>query len=159
MTPQEVSDAWSRYFVHDNRVVGIFIPNDQPRRAQMSPAPSLDEVLSKYEFKAEGQEAEVFDSSAANLNARTERFAIGDVNVALLPKKTRGQTVVVRTQFRFGNYESRQNKRAISALMSAMLERGTTKMTREQINDAFTNLQTRAVSVNLQRRVNIWQMP
>lgn len=141
MTPQEVSDAWSRYFVRDNRVVGVFIPDDQPRRAQMSPAPSLDEVLSNYEFKAEGQEAEVFDSSAANLNARTERFAIGDVNVALLPKKTRGQTVVVRTQFRFGNYESRQNKRAISALMSAMLERGTTKMTREQINDTFTNLQ------------------
>lgn len=73
MKPQEVSDAWSRYFVRDNRVVGIFIPDDQPRRAQMSPTPSLDEVLSKYEFKAEGQEAEVFDSSAANLNARTER--------------------------------------------------------------------------------------
>ena len=69
MTPQEVSDAWSRYFVRDNRVVGIFIPDDQPRRAQMSPALSLDEVLSKYEFKAEGQKAEVFDSSAANLNA------------------------------------------------------------------------------------------
>lgn len=141
MKAQDVMDAWKRYFVRDNRVVGTFIPDAKPQRAQMSPAPTLDEVISKHQFKEEGQQAEVFDSSPANLNARTERFAIGDVNVALLPKKTRGETVVVRAQFRFGNYESRSNTRAIAALMSAMLERGTTTMTREQINDAFTKLQ------------------
>lgn len=141
MKPEDVMAAWKRYFVRDNRVVGTFIPDNNPQRAQMSPAPSLDEVLASYQFKEQGQEGEVFDSSPANLNARTERFAIGDVNVALLPKKTRGETVVVRTQFRYGNYESRQNKRAIAPLMSAMLERGTKTMTREQINDAFTKLQ------------------
>ena len=141
MKAQDVMDAWKRYFVRDNRVVGTFIPDAKPQRAQISPAPTLDEVISKHQFKEEGQQAEVFDSSPANLNARTERFAIGDVNVALLPKKTRGETVVVRAQFRFGNYESRSNTRAIAALMSAMLERGTTTMTREQINDAFTKLQ------------------
>ncbi len=141
MKALDVMDAWKRYFVRDNRVVGTFIPDAKPQRAQMSPAPTLGEVISKHQFKEEGQQAEVFDSSPANLNARTERFAIGDVNVALLPKKTRGETVVVRAQFRFGNYESRSNTRAIAALMSAMLERGTTTMTREQINDAFTKLQ------------------
>ncbi len=141
MKPEEVMQAWKRYFVRDNRVVGTFIPDSKPQRAQMTPAPTLDEVISKHQFKEEGQEAEVFDSSPANLNARTERFTIGDVNVALLPKKTRGETVVVRAQFRYGNYESRSNTRAIAALMSAMLERGTTTMTREQINDAFTKLQ------------------
>ena len=141
MTPEDVMAAWKRYFVRDNRVVGTFIPDNNPQRAQMSPAPTLDEVLSQHQFKEQGQEAEVFDSTPANLNARTERLAIGDVNVALLPKKTRGETVVVRAQFRYGNAESRQNKRAVSALMSAMLERGTQTMTREQINDAFTKLQ------------------
>ena len=141
MKPEEVMDAWKRYFVRDNRVVGTFIPDNNPQRAQMTPAPTLDEVISKHHFKEHGQEAEVFDSSPANLNARTERFSIGDVNVALLPKKTRGETVVVRAQFRYGNYESRANKRAVAALMSAMLERGTKSMTREQINDAFTKLQ------------------
>ena len=141
MTPEEVMGAWKRYFVRDNRVVGMFIPDNEPQRAQVSDAPTLEEVLAQYHFKEEGQEAEVFDSSPANLNARTERFAIGDVNVALLPKKTRGETVVVRAQFRYGNYESRQNKRAIAALMGAMLERGTKTMTREQIHDAFTKFQ------------------
>ncbi len=141
MTPEEVMGAWKRYFVRDNRVIGMFIPDNEPKRAQMTEAPTLQAVLDQYQFKEQGEEAEVFDSSPANLNARTERFAIGDVNVALLPKKTRGETVVVRAQFRYGNYDSRQNKRAISALMGAMLERGTKTMTREQIHDAFTKLQ------------------
>lgn len=141
MKPEDVTAAWKRYFVRDNRVVGTFIPDNKPQRAQMTPAPKLDEVLAKHSFKEQGQEAEVFDSTPANLNARTERFAIGNVNVALLPKKTRGETVVVRAQFRYGNYQSRENKRAVAALMSAMLERGTSTMTREQINDAFTKLQ------------------
>ena len=141
MKAEDVASAWSRYFVRDNRVVGVFIPDDKPQRAQMTPAPTLDEVLSQYQFKSEGQEAEVFDSSPDNLNARTERFTIGDVNVALLPKKTRGQTVVVRTNFRFGDYETRAGKRAIGMLMGAMFERGTSTMNREQITDQFTKLQ------------------
>ena len=141
MKPEDVMQAWKRYFVRDNRVVGTFIPDNKPQRAQMTPAPTLDQVLSEHQFKEQGQEAEVFDSSPANLNARTDRFTIGDVNVALLPKKTRGETVVVRAQFRYGNYDSRKDKRAVAALMSAMLERGTKTMSREEINDAFTKLQ------------------
>ena len=141
MTPEEVSTAWNKYFVRDNRVVGVFLPDDQPQRAQMSAAPTLDEVLSKYEFKSEGQKAEVFDATPDNLNARTQRFTIGDVNVALLPKQTRGETVVVRMNFRYGNYESRAGQRAVASLMNAMFERGTKEKTRAQINDAFTQLQ------------------
>ena len=141
MRPEDVMAAWKRYFVRDNRVVGTFIPDNNPQRAQMTPAPTLDEVISAYKFKEQGHEAEAFDSTPANLNARTERFAIGDVQVALLPKKTRGETVVVRTQFRYGNMQSRSNKRAIAALMGSMLERGTKTMTREEINDAFTKFQ------------------
>ena len=141
MQADDVMQAWKRYFVRDNRVVGVFIPDDKPQRAQMTPAPSLDEVLSKYQFKAEGQQAEVFDSSPDNLNARTERFSLGEVNVALLPKQTRGQTVVVRMNFRYGNYASRAGQRANAMLMSGMFERGTSTMSREQINDMFTKLQ------------------
>ena len=141
MTPEAVSTAWNKYFVRDNRVVGVFLPDDQPQRAQMTPAPTLAEVLSKYEFKSEGQKAEVFDATPDNLNARTQRFTIGDVNVALLPKQTRGETVVVRMNFRYGNYESRAGQRAVASLMNAMFERGTKEKSRAQINDAFTQLQ------------------
>lgn len=141
MTPDAVTQAWNKYFVRDNRVVGVFLPDDQPQRAQMTPAPTLDEVLSKYEFKSEGQKAEVFDATPDNLNARTQRFTIGDVNVALLPKQTRGETVVVRMNFRYGNYESRAGQRAVASLMNAMFERGTKEKSRAQINDAFTQLQ------------------
>ena len=141
MTPEEVTAAWNRFFVRDNRVVGVFLPDDKPQRAQMTPAPTLDEVLSKYEFKTEGQTAEVFDATPDNLNARTQRFNIGDVNIALLPKQTRGETVVVRMNFRYGNEQSLAGTRAVASLMNEMFERGTATKSRDQITDAFTKLQ------------------
>ncbi len=139
-TPEQVNAAWKKYFVRDNRVVGVFLPDENPQRADMTPAPTLESILAAHEFKEGGEVAEVFDSSPDNLNARTERFQIGDIEVALLPKQTRGDTVQVRANFRYGNLESRRGKRALNVLMTAMLERGTSTMDREAINDAFTQL-------------------
>ena len=39
--------------------------------------------------------SEVFDPSPANIDARTLRSQVGGVALALLPKKTRGETVAV----------------------------------------------------------------
>lgn len=139
-TPDMVNAAWKKYFVRDNRVVGVFLPDDEPQRAEMTAAPTLESILASHEFKEGGEMAEVFDSSPDNLNARTERFRIGDIEVALLPKQTRGDTVKVRANFRYGNLESRRGQRAMNVLMTAMLERGTSTMSREAINDAFTKL-------------------
>lgn len=141
MTPEAVTAAWNRFMVRDNRVVGMFLPDDKPQRAQFTPAPTLDDVLKSYTFKTEGEQTEHFDSSPANLNARTKYFETGTLEAALLPKQTRGQTVVVRSKFQYGNLESRSGKRAIAMLMNAMFERGTSTMSREQIHDAFTRLQ------------------
>ena len=47
---------------------------------------------------------EHFEPTPANIEARTQRFTIGDgLKVALLPKRTRGATVVVDAGFRFGD--------------------------------------------------------
>lgn len=141
MTPEAVTAAWNRFMVRDNRVLGMFLPDDKPQRAQFTPAPTLDDVLKSYTFKTEGEQTEHFDFSATNLNARTKYFETGALEAALLPKQTRGQTVVVRSKFQYGNLESRAGKRAVAMLMNAMFERGTSTMTREQIHDAFTRLQ------------------
>ena len=126
--PADVDRAAKTYFVRDNRVVGLYIPTDETKRAEITAAPGVDEVLSRYTFSEKGSEAEAFDVSQDNIDKRTTLLDIGDVKVALLPKKTRGETVVVQMQFNNGNNETSVNA-AIPMLAVAMLSRGTDTMT------------------------------
>lgn len=140
VTPQAVDQAAATYFVRDNRVVGLFIPDEHPRRAPAMTTPDVKDVIAKATFKTEGDVAEAFDVSQANIDARTERFKIGDVEVALLPKKTRGRTVTVITTFRYGNLETTAGRTVLNYLVEPMLSRGTADMDRKQIADRQTEL-------------------
>ena len=129
----------ARYFVRDNRVVGSYIPTDELKRADITAAPSVDEYLKGFKFRQEGRTAEAFDVDQDNINARTQFVEAGGVKMALLPKKTLGETVVVQMRFLNGNLKTGANA-AVSMLSTAMLSRGTSTMTRDEIDDAFTQL-------------------
>ncbi len=140
VTAKQADEVASKYFVRDNRVVGVFIPDENQKRADIPKAPSASEILASYTPKAEGEVIEAFDASFDNLNKRTIRFNAGNLKVALLPKKTRGQTVTVAMKFKWGDEKNLANKETVASLSSAMLSRGTDKMTREQIEDKMTEL-------------------
>ena len=135
--PAEVDAAAAKYFVRDNRVVGLFVPTDEPKRAEIAQAPTAEELLSRYTFKEEGADVEAFDPSQDNIDRRTIVADVGGIRTALLPKKTRGNTVVVKMRFKVGGNKDLARS-AIPMLAGAMLTRGTKTMTRDQIEDAFT---------------------
>ena len=139
VTPEAVTKAASRYFVRDNRVVGLYIPTDEPKRAAIADAPSAEEYLKNFTFSEKGEDAEAFDVSQDNIDRRTTIVDLGGVKAALLPKKTRGGTVVVSMKFRNGNNATSVNG-ARTMMTAAMLTRGTADMTRDEIDDAFTKL-------------------
>ncbi len=140
ITTEQAGQAAEKYFVRDNRVVGVFIPDDEPKRAEIPAAPTVEELLANYQPKQEASQAEAFDASYDNLNARTTRFTVGDLKVALLPKKSRSETVTVNVNFQVGNEKNLFNKSTVSAVSSAMLTRGTKDMDRGQIEDEMTKL-------------------
>lgn len=140
MTSQQVADAAARYFRRDNRTVGLFIPEDQPQRADIPVAPSLDSVLQSYQPRAAIATGEAFDSSPASLDQRTLHLRTGGLKLALLPKKTRGQTVSVRIQLHWGDAQSLFGKKTVATMTDAMLGRGSQSMTREQLADEFSRL-------------------
>ena len=65
------------------------------------------------------------------------------MKLALLPKKTRGETVVAAMTLRFGDEKSLLNTSTAADLAADMLRRGTAKHTRQQINDEFDRLKAR----------------
>lgn len=139
VTSEQIDSAAARYFVRDNRVVGSYIPTEDIRRADITPAPSVEDYLKGRTFSEEGRAAEAFDSSQDNINARTVRTEVNGVKLALLPKKTLGETVVVQMKFLNGNNRTASNA-AVNMLTTAMMPRGTSTMTRDDIDDAFTAL-------------------
>jgi len=62
------------------------------------------------------------------------------MKLALLPKKTRGQSVEARITLRFGDERSLANKATAAAFAASMLDKGTAKHTRQQIKDEFDRL-------------------
>lgn len=140
ITAQQVADAAARYLRRDNRVVGEFIPEDNPQRADIPAAPSVADVMKDFKGKDSVLTSEVFDPSQDNINARTEIKTIGGLKVALLPKKNRGEAVSVNLSLHWGDEKNLAHTAVVSAFANEMLTRGTSKYTREQLADAFSKL-------------------
>ncbi len=141
MTTADVDAAAKRYFVRDNRTVGFFMPDDNPQRAEIPATPSAGQRLADYKPATANVVAEAFDPSQDNIDKRTQRMKFGDLEVALLPKQTRGNTVQVRTNFQWGDEKTLNGRTIAGDLAGGMLGRGTSKMTRQQIADEMTRLE------------------
>jgi zinc protease len=140
MTAGEVQAAAKKYYRRDNRTIGYFYPEDSPQRAEIPATPAVAEVMKDFKPKQDTALAEAFDPSQANIDARTRRVKIGDVQVALLAKKNRGETVNVSLALRIGNEKALFGQQTAATMAGRMLSRGTTKFTRAQLSDEFENL-------------------
>ncbi len=140
MTAAQVSEVAAKYYKRDNRVVGQFLPEDAPQRAEIPAAPAVAEVLKDFKGKQATSVAEAFDPSNTNIDARTKRIEIGGLKVALLSKKNKGETVNLSMRLRSGDEKSLFGKGTISSMTAQMLARGTTKFTRSQLADEYDKL-------------------
>ncbi len=140
MTQDQVQDAAGKYLRRDNRTLGVFLHDDKPQRAEMPVVASAAEMLKDYKPKPAAAAAEAFDPSPDNLDRRTRKLEVAGVKVALLQKKNRGETVFVSLAMPSGDEKSLFGKRAVSQLTAQMMMRGTTRYTREQLQDEFTKL-------------------
>jgi zinc protease len=139
-TAEQVKAAATRYYKRDNRVLGLYIPEDNPQRAEIVAAPSAADVLKNFKGKTTVAQSEAFDPSNANIDKRTKRIEVGGIAVALLSKQNRGETVNVSVRFRSGDEKSLFGKSSVAALTSQMLARGTSKYSRAQLADELSKL-------------------
>lgn len=143
VTAEDVQRVAKAYLKSSNRTVGWFLPTAAPDRAVVPWVKDPAVAVRSYRGRPPVAQGEVFDSSPQNIDKRTERTQIGGLQVALLPKKTRGEMVQVSLILRFGNLESLTGKSTAADFAASMLMRGTTKLTREQISDELDRLKTR----------------
>jgi zinc protease len=140
VTAADVQTA-ARYLKPSNRTLGEFIPTSAPDRAEIPAVPDLALALKDYRGSTAVAQGENFNPTPANIEARVIRATLpGGMKLALLPKRTRGETVVAQLALQWGDEKSKTDRAAACGVTSGMLLRGTRKHSREQLRNRFDRL-------------------
>lgn len=136
VTPEDVQRVAEKYLTPNNRTVGIFIPTNETQRVTVPETPDLAALLDGYKGREEIAAGEAFDVSPKNIEFRTTRSTLPEgLQMALLPKKTRGETVHFRLVLRYGTPESLRGYQAAADLLPSLMTRGTKQLSRQQLQD------------------------
>ena len=141
VTVDDVKRVAAYYLKSDNRTTGMFLPTEKPERTEIPETPDVEALVKDYKGNEQLAVGEEFDPAPANIESRTSRSKLNNgMELALLPKKTRGESVEARITLRFGDLKSLENQATSAEFAASMLDKGTSKHTRQQIKDAFDQL-------------------
>jgi zinc protease len=113
----------------------------------MPASPDVTALVKDYKGDVAKEVGEEFDPSVANIESRTQRKKLPGIDLALLPKKTRGGQVFVGLTLRFGDVKSLANLGDTPEMTAEMLMRGSARHTRQQIQDELDRLKAN-VNIN-----------
>ncbi|HEX4144111.1 MAG TPA: pitrilysin family protein [Pirellulales bacterium] len=136
VTPEDVTRVASTFLIRSNRTSGIFIPTPKPDRITIPPTPPESELFADFHPREGTTKGESFDPTPENIDAHTQPIALGKgIKGLLLPKKTRGQTVHLHLDLRYGTKESLKRYRVATELLPELMTRGTKELTRAELQD------------------------
>jgi zinc protease len=136
VTVADVVRVAKTYFKPSNRTLGTFVPTKQPDRAPLTAAPDVAAQVRDIADTPPSQQGEVFAATLDNIEQRTTRKQLaGGIAAALLPKQTRGHKVALRLRLHWGTEASLQNKATAASLVGALMSRGTTKRSFQDLQD------------------------
>jgi zinc protease len=138
----DVQRVATQYLLNTNRTLGVYLPTDKPQRAPAPTAVGVAQQLTDFKPAAAAAVAEAFEATPANIDRRTQRFTVGGVQAALLPKGTRGGAVNAVLTLRFGDEKTLFGQGEVPGSVAALLDKGTKTMTREQFQDRLDQLKT-----------------
>ena len=156
VTPEDVARVAKLYLKDSNRTTGRFLPTAAPDRTEVPATPNVAAEVKDYKGNAAVEAGEVFDPTPANIDARTIRVTLPNgLKLALLPKKTRGGTVNATLVLHFGDVNSVNGKAVAAQSAGLLLMRGSTKHTRQQIQDELDKLKAQMTASGSSTRANL----
>ncbi len=143
VTPESVQAVATKYLRAANRTMGIYVPTEEAMRVAIPKRPDLDTIFKDYRGREAVAAGEQFDATPENIETRTKRLTIGDIKVALLPKKTRGELVSLQLTLRYGNEDNLQGMQTACAILPGLMIRSTQKLSKQELQDALDQHQAR----------------
>ncbi len=143
LTPEECTQAAAKYLRRNNRTLGLFLPSESSERIEIPTKPDLAEMLANYSGRESIEQGEQFDPDPSAVEARTVRGALSTgLKTAWLPKKTRGNSVNIDINLRYGNEQSLFPYVTAIEFLPEILMRGTKKLNHEQLADRLDELRS-----------------
>ncbi|MFM2095138.1 MAG: Protease 3 precursor, partial [Planctomycetota bacterium] len=138
VAPSDLQRVAAEYLVPHNRTVGKFLPVETPTRANIPATPSFTEMIGDYRGRGEVEVGEAFDVKPEAIEARTKRTKLSSgLQLALLPKKTRGEAVTLVLTLRYGNEENLKNIGKAADYLPRLMTLGTRQLDRQQLEEAW----------------------
>jgi zinc protease len=144
VTAEDVQRVAQRYLQRNNSTVGLFLPTAKPERIEIPETPSVAGLLKDYKGREGIAQGEAFEATPANIDARATRSAFANgTKVAALPKKTRGETVILELNLHYGTEESLKPYLTAASFLPQLMNRGTKNLSYQQLRDALDKERTR----------------
>jgi zinc protease len=151
----DVQRVAAQRLIADNRTVATYVPTEKPVRAPAPQRVDMAQVMKGFTPAAAATRAEAFVATPANIDARTQRFEIGGLKAAVLPKATRGQAVRAVLTLRFGDERTLAGLGEVADFAAALLDKGSATLTREQVQDRLDQLKTEMTFHGAPGRVDV----
>lgn len=143
VTADEVRQVAAKYLQRNNRTLGTFIPSESAGKVTIPERPDPAKLLAGYAGRSIESAGEEFDPSPRNLEARTQRTEIAPhVQVALLPKKSRGEQVHLSMTLRYGNAQNLHGYESAAEFLPALMTRATKQLNRQELQDELDRRRT-----------------
>ncbi len=140
VTLADVERVRSAYFKPANRTLGRYLPAAAVERVEIPAAPALAERLAALKAPPKVEEGEHLEPVPAVLETRTTRAVLpGGIVLHTLRKQTRGNTVVLQMQLRWGERNATFARNG-TGLVAALMNEGSAGYTKQQLQDALIQL-------------------
>jgi zinc protease len=157
---EDVQRVATERLVTSNRTLGLYLPTDKPVRAPVPARVDVAAEMKAFKPQEAAKAVESFDATPANIDRRTERFDVGNLKVAVLPKGSRGGAVRAVMTLHFGDEKTLAGTNDLPSFVAELLDKGTATLSRQQVQDRLDALKTElsvsgsggAVSIGLQTR-------
>ncbi|MFZ6645652.1 M16 family metallopeptidase [Undibacterium sp. TJN25] len=150
---QRVAVTWLK---SSNRTSGSFIPDAQPDRVPAQAKVNIAEQVKTFVPGTAMAQAENFVATPENIDRRTQTGRLNNgMKYALLPKSTRGGTVVMNFTLNLGNQDNLKGKTGAAELAAEMLGRGTQSLSHQKFTEELDKLKTKMLIDGSATSVNV----
>jgi len=140
VTLADVERVRAAYFRPANRTLGRYLPADAVERVEIPAAPALSQRLATLQGPPKVEAGEQLEPVPAVLESRTKRTTLpSGIALHTLQKQTRGNTVVLQMQLRWGERDATYARNG-TGLVGQLMDEGSASYTRQQLQDALIKL-------------------
>lgn len=141
---KDIKTELKNWLVPNNRTSGLYLPTEHPVYATTAKPSQLQPWLAQLPQNSERKTISSFNTAPQAINQATELSTIkmdnGIIKLALLAKETAGNEVYANMRLHFGTGKQMQGLNYVPQLTAALLNKGTSKLSRQQIKDRLTEL-------------------